>query len=200
MSDPPKSTQSVLRRVALPVPLQTDLHLAGERCLASTTDWVRSAASHYTNCAYQIRFSRWTCCCPQPPGMDPPGHHIVWHSSTGNAITDSDECWYTILWYTILSVIMGNHYCFFKCSHQYHGQSLNQCLEPGPTIGASLLGVLIRFMEHPVALSGDIKAMLYQVRLFPEDCPLLWFPLAWTESGWASSSLWIAGVTLRHYM
>lgn len=63
----------------------------------------------------------------------------------------------------------------FNCSHQYRGQSLNQYLLTGPTLGASLLGVLLRFRERPIAVSGDIKGMFHQVRLLPEDRPLLRF-------------------------
>ncbi len=33
----------------------------------------------------------------------------------------------------------------------------------------------MRFCEHPVAVSGDIKGMFHQVRLPPDDCPLLTF-------------------------
>ncbi|CAI5636866.1 unnamed protein product [Oreochromis niloticus] len=54
-------------------------------------------------------------------------------------------------------------------------QSLNQFLLPGPTLGASLLGVVVRFREHPIAVSGDIKGMFHQVLLLPEDRPLLKF-------------------------
>lgn len=61
----------------------------------------------------------------------------------------------------------------FNCSHLYHG--LNDCLLPGPTLGASLVGVLLRFREHAVAISGDIKGMFHQVRLLPEDKSLLRF-------------------------
>ncbi|KAM4526302.1 uncharacterized protein V3H82_000718 [Fundulus diaphanus] len=63
----------------------------------------------------------------------------------------------------------------FNCSHQYQGLNLNDFLLPGPTLSASLLGVLIRFREHAVAISSDIKGMFHQVRLLPEDRPLLRF-------------------------
>ncbi|XP_023806317.1 SH3 and multiple ankyrin repeat domains protein 2 isoform X1 [Oryzias latipes] len=69
----------------------------------------------------------------------------------------------------------GKSRLVFNCSHEYHGQSLNQFLLPGPTLGASLLGVLLRFREHPIAVSGDIKGMFHQVRLLPGDRPLLKF-------------------------
>ncbi|XP_078797113.1 uncharacterized protein LOC144989073 [Oryzias latipes] len=63
----------------------------------------------------------------------------------------------------------------FNCSFSYQGQTLNEYLLPGPTLGASLLGVLLRFREYAVAISGDIKGMFHQVRLLPEDRPLLRF-------------------------
>ncbi|XP_056121116.1 uncharacterized protein LOC130099439 [Rhinichthys klamathensis goyatoka] len=87
-------------------------------------------------------------------------------------LPDSAECWYIPH-----HIVSHNGKCriVFNCSHQYQGQSLNQYLLPGPTLGASLLGVLIRFREHPVAVSGDIKAMFHQVRLLPGDRPLLRF-------------------------
>nr|XP_055033861.1 uncharacterized protein LOC129422150 [Misgurnus anguillicaudatus] len=53
--------------------------------------------------------------------------------------------------------------------------SLNSQLLPGPQLGPSLLGVLLRFRQYPVAISGDIKSMFHQIRLLPEDRPLLRF-------------------------
>ena len=63
----------------------------------------------------------------------------------------------------------------FDCSFEYKGQNLNKILLPGPTLGPSLLGVLLRFREHEVAISGDIKSMFHQVRLLTRDKPLLRF-------------------------
>lgn len=62
----------------------------------------------------------------------------------------------------------------FNCSFQYKGLNLNDSLMPGPALSPSLLGVLLRFREHCVAISGNICGMFHQV-LLPEDRPLLCF-------------------------
>lgn len=73
-------------------------------------------------------------------------------------IPESPECWY--IPHHIVS--HNGKFCIvFNCSHQYQGQSLNQYLLPGHILCASVLGVLIRFREHPVAMSGDIEAMFH---------------------------------------
>ena len=48
----------------------------------------------------------------------------------------------------------GKHRVVFNCSFKYQGGNLNECLLAGPTLGASLLGVLLRFREHTVAFAG----------------------------------------------
>lgn len=69
----------------------------------------------------------------------------------------------------------GKNRLVFNCSYQFQGRNLNESLLPGPTLGPSLLGVLLRFREHAIAISGDIKAMFHQVCLLPEDKSLLRF-------------------------
>lgn len=69
----------------------------------------------------------------------------------------------------------GKHRLVFNCSFQYGGKCLNDYLLPGPVLGPSLMGVLLRFRQHSVAISGDIKGMFHQVRLRPEDRPFLRF-------------------------
>ncbi|XP_073718572.1 uncharacterized protein [Misgurnus anguillicaudatus] len=63
----------------------------------------------------------------------------------------------------------------FNCSFQHQGQSLNEQLLPGPALGPSLLGVIMRFRQHAIAVSGDIKGMFHQVCLLPEDKSVLRF-------------------------
>lgn len=67
----------------------------------------------------------------------------------------------------------------FNCSFQYEGKSLNDLLLPGPALGPSLLGVLLRFRQYPVAVSGDIKGMFHQIRLLSANKPVLRF--IWRE-------------------
>ena len=80
-------------------------------------------------------------------------------------------------WYVPHHVVQGHgiHRPVFNCSFNYEGLNLNSHLLPGPVLGASLLGVLLRFRQYPVAISGDIKAMFHQVRLLPRDTSLLRF-------------------------
>ncbi len=63
----------------------------------------------------------------------------------------------------------------FNCSFTYQGNNLNELLLPDPDLSSSLLGVLLRFREHSTAVSSDVKGMFHQVRLLPEDRPLLRF-------------------------
>ncbi|KAK3728195.1 hypothetical protein QZH41_004910 [Actinostola sp. cb2023] len=67
----------------------------------------------------------------------------------------------------------------FDCSAKWRGTSLNDQLLQGPDLTNSLVGVLTRFRQEPVALMADIEAMFYQVRVRPSDrncLRFLWWP------------------------
>ena len=55
----------------------------------------------------------------------------------------------------------------FNCSLRYKGASLNDHLYQGPDLANSLLGVLLRFRQGPIAVMGDIEKMYYQVQVSP---------------------------------
>ncbi|XP_066932794.1 uncharacterized protein [Clytia hemisphaerica] len=57
----------------------------------------------------------------------------------------------------------------FDAAAQSHGESLNSNLYSGPDLLNSLLGVLLRFRRHRVAVVADIEAMFCQVRLKKAD-------------------------------
>lgn len=69
----------------------------------------------------------------------------------------------------------GKNRVVYNCSFQHQGLNLNDFLLPGPALGSSLLAVLLRFRQHAVAFSSDVRAMFHQVRLLPSDRPLLRF-------------------------
>ena len=60
-----------------------------------------------------------------------------------------------------------------------HGASLNKSLLAGPDLLQNLIYVLLRFMQHPFAVSADIEGMFLQVGVLPSDQPSLRF--LWRE-------------------
>ena len=67
----------------------------------------------------------------------------------------------------------------FDCSARYGTFSLNNSLLQGPDLTNSLVGVLTRFRQEPVAVIADIEAMFHQVHVEPKDRDVLrylWWP------------------------
>ena len=67
----------------------------------------------------------------------------------------------------------------FDCSAKHGNSSLNDQLLQGPDLTNSLIGVLTRFREEPIAFMSDIEAMFHQVRVRPSDrdaLRFLWWP------------------------
>ena len=67
----------------------------------------------------------------------------------------------------------------FNCAAKYRGVSLNDVLLPGLDMTNSLIGVLTRFRQEPIAVMADIEYMYYQVPVPPNDSDVLrflWWP------------------------
>lgn len=67
----------------------------------------------------------------------------------------------------------------FDCGAACKGASLNQQLLQGPNLTSTLVGVLIRFRQEPVAVMGDIQVVFHQVKVAEEDRDFscfLWWP------------------------
>ena len=67
----------------------------------------------------------------------------------------------------------------FDCRAECKGLSLNKALMQGPDLTNSLVGVLTRFRQEPVAVIADIKSMFHQVKVDPADgdaLRFLWWP------------------------
>lgn len=87
----------------------------------------------------------------------------------------------TAAWYLPHHLVCHNNKSrlVLNCSFLHQNISLNEQLLPRPTLGPTLVGVFIRFRQHQIAVSGDIRAMFHQIRLLPEDRPLL--QLIWRD-------------------
>ena len=57
----------------------------------------------------------------------------------------------------------------FDAAAKSAGQSLNSNLSTGPDLVNSLVGVLLRFRKHKIAVTADIEGMFHQVKLKPSD-------------------------------
>lgn len=67
----------------------------------------------------------------------------------------------------------------FDCAAKYQGVSLNDKVLQGPDLTNGLIGILLRFRQYPVAISGDVEAMFLQVKVPPQDRDVLrflWYP------------------------
>ena len=67
----------------------------------------------------------------------------------------------------------------FDGSSKYCGVSLNDKLLQGPDQTNSLVGVLLRYRQDHIAVTGDIEKMFYQVRVAKQDrdcLRYLWWP------------------------
>uniref|UniRef100_A0A5S6Q6J9 Reverse transcriptase domain-containing protein n=1 Tax=Trichuris muris TaxID=70415 RepID=A0A5S6Q6J9_TRIMR len=69
----------------------------------------------------------------------------------------------------------------FDASARSNGVSLNDMLLTVPDMLRNLFGLLVRFREHPVAVSADIAKMFHQVRVREEDQSMLRF--LWRQPG-----------------
>ena len=62
-----------------------------------------------------------------------------------------------------------------NAASKYRGQSLNSNFLTGPDLLKSLLGILLRFREHPGAMLADIESMFMQIAVKQEDQSALRF-------------------------
>ncbi|XP_045213227.2 uncharacterized protein LOC123564038 [Mercenaria mercenaria] len=101
-----------------------------------------------------------------------------------NPVTDADVMETGKVWYLPHHPVInpkkpGKVRIVFDCAAKYRGTSLNDNILQGPDFMNSIVGVLIRFREEPVALVADIEAMFHQVKVQDSDrnsLRFLWWP------------------------
>ena len=87
----------------------------------------------------------------------------------------SDKTWYLPHHPVFHSQKSGKVQVVFDAAAKYKGKSLNKELFTATDLLNSLVGVLLRFQDHKIALVGDLEAMFSQVRVKPSDRDALRF-------------------------
>ena len=70
---------------------------------------------------------------------------------------------------------LGNVRIVANAASKFRGESLNPNLLTGPNLVNNLVGVLLRFREHPVAVLSDIEGKIMQIAVRQEDQSALSF-------------------------
>ena len=71
-----------------------------------------------------------------------------------------------------------------NAASKFHCESLNSNLLTGPDLLNKLVGVLLRFTEHPVAVLSDIEGVFMQIAVRQEDQSALRFLLDDRQLQW----------------
>ena len=95
----------------------------------------------------------------------------------GELYVSDEPVWY-LLYHVVYHKQKHKIRIVFNASLKYKGISLNDNLLQGPDLTNSLFGVLQRFKEDSVSVTGDIEKMFYQVRVLKSHSNLVrlfWF-------------------------
>ena len=93
--------------------------------------------------------------CPQEPGFYMPHHAVI----RKEAITTKRRIVFN-------ASAKGNVEC---------GKSLNDLIDPGPSLLPDMIGLFLRFREFKVALQADIRKAFCMISVKPEDRAYLRF-------------------------
>ena len=102
------------------------------------------------------------------------------HAAVGAVLAEEHSTWYLPHHPVIHPAKPGKVRIVYDGAATHRGISINNRLLSGPDLTNDLVGVLIRFRQHHVALCADIEAMFMQIAVTPRDRSALHF-LWWPE-------------------
>ena len=100
------------------------------------------------------------------------------HVPRGEVSRDDGRVWY-LPHHPVVNPNKEKPRIVFDCAAEHRGTSLNDQVLQGPDLTNKLVGVLLRFRLHPVAIMADVEAMFHQVRVTRRDqdaLRFLWWP------------------------
>jgi hypothetical protein len=87
------------------------------------------------------------------------------HAEEAPEIHENKERWYLPLFGVYHPKKPDQIRCVFDAAAKYNGISLNDVLLTGPDLTNSLLGILLRFRQEPVAIVADIQQMFHNFKV-----------------------------------
>ncbi|XP_052817602.1 uncharacterized protein LOC128243724 isoform X1 [Mya arenaria] len=97
------------------------------------------------------------------------------HAEVARPLEESEERWYLPVFGVYHPKKKDQIRAVFDSSAKFEGLSLNNVLLSGPDLANSLIGVLMRFREKAVAITGDIQQMFYQFHVHESNRNFLRF-------------------------
>ena len=87
------------------------------------------------------------------------------YATESTAVAENGKSWYLPHHGVYNQNKPGNIRVVFDLSTEFQGTSTNKSLLPGPDLANQIIGILLRFREEPVAVTGDIEAMYHKVKI-----------------------------------
>ena len=87
------------------------------------------------------------------------------YATASTAVAETRKCWYLPYHGVYNQNSPGKILVFANLSAEFSGKLINNSLLPDPDLYNQIVGVLPKFREEPLAVTGDIEAIYHQVKI-----------------------------------